>query len=394
MFGILRPPLAAFETDFYSHTMQPMPSANPLNPPATVPATAPHHFRRGCSLLLAVFFGFLIGCADPEPITSYTVPTQVPQELLPGNERILGAIVPLGTKAWFFKVRGPEDATGEVEEAFRSFVKEITFDRGEPDLSQLPSNWRRGADKPMRFASIDVSTSSKQLDVSVSSLPRQSDWDRYVSDNINRWRGQLGADPSSDKWAGAEPMEVGASDGPAVWFDLVGKPSQGSPGSPPMMSSMIPDNHPPMTSDAPPPRKQKSLDFDRPEGWRDGRRSSMRLASFSAGPEDAAADISVMPAGGDLRGNVARWLGQVRSGNAPDDVVDKALADAEKRTVADREAQRYILTGEDAETGNIIDATIVPLDERTSMFIKMIGPAETVSEQSDAMSEFLDSLQF
>ncbi len=53
------------------------------------------------------------------------------------------------------------------------------------------------------------------------------------------------------------------------------------------------------------------------------------MAAFSVGPEDSAAELTVIPAGGDLRGNVARWIGQVRGDQAPDEMVDKALADAQ-----------------------------------------------------------------
>lgn len=338
----------------------------------------------------------LVGCESPEPITEYTIPTEMPEQLQPGKERMLAAMLPQADQVWFFKVTGPEDATSEIEDDFRKFVSEIQFVDGSPDLSRRPDNWRRGADRRMRFASFDVTTSSKQLDVSVSSLPRQSDWDNYVAQNINRWRNQLGAEPSTEKWAGAEPIDIPSSDGPAVWFDLVGQPGAATSSMPPMMSQTPSGSDLPVAPARgdPPPEKESPLKFDRPESWRVAGGSSMRLASFNAGPESAPADISVMPAGGDLRGNVQRWLGQVRQGNVPDDVVDQALEAVEERKVAGRDAKRYILTAADPTSGEIIDATIVPMEGNFSMFIKMKGPAETVTEQSDAMSEFLDSLQF
>ena len=133
--------------------------------------------------------------------------------------------------------------------------------------------------------------------------------------------------------------------------------------------------------------------FDRPEGWRDGRMSSMRMAAFNVGPEDSSAELTVIPAGGDLRGNVARWLGQVREEQVPDEVVDKALAEAKVVDVAGRSGQRFFLAGEDATSGTAIDATIVPMDGGMSLFVKMTGPAKTVTEQSEAITSFLESLE-
>ena len=135
------------------------------------------------------------------------------------------------------------------------------------------------------------------------------------------------------------------------------------------------------------------LKYDLPEGWRAGRMTSMRMAAFSVGPGDLEAELTVISAGGDLRGNVARWLGQVREGEVPAEVVDQALADAQKIDVDGRSSQRFLLSGDDVSSGTIIDATIVPLEGGFSLFIKMTGPAETVSQQSDNIATFLESLE-
>ena len=136
----------------------------------------------------------------------------------------------------------------------------------------------------------------------------------------------------------------------------------------------------------------ESLKFDRPADWRDGRMSMMRMAAFNVGPEDTQAEVTVITAGGDLRGNVARWIGQVRDGTPPDDVVDKAMETAEELTVSGIKAKRYVLLPEDGSTGNAIDATIVPQDSGMSLFIKMTGPVETVKTQHDALTAFIESI--
>ena len=67
------------------------------------------------SLLLgAVIVLALAGCNQPEEVTVTTVPTRVPDQLLPGKDRMLAAMVPQGDKVWFFKVTGPEKAISRI----------------------------------------------------------------------------------------------------------------------------------------------------------------------------------------------------------------------------------------------------------------------------------------
>ena len=513
-------------------------------------------FGRIVSTLVICFMACLTGCEQSAPIITYTVPTKLPDELLPSKDRMLAAMVPKSQDIWFFKVTGPEGAVGGIEVPFRDFVEDIEFANGAPVLADLPEGWRRGGEKPFRYATLDVDTAEKQLGISVSTLPRREDssWDQQVEDNVNRWRGQLGLGKSDQKWAEAESLEVKAADPDAIWVDLIGT----SDGSPPMaapfanrvpptarspqnldasvpqpaqsddrmLAAMVPtaedvwffkvrgskesvasvatplkdfvesiefDKGVPVLTDLPKgwtrggarafryatldvetptgkldvsvtklvrqeerpweeqvemnvnrwrgqmglaqsdqewaggqPLAVKAADpgsvwvdlgaksvavepnvssgankrkelvtFERPKGWRDGRMSSMRLAAFNVGPEDAPAEITVIPAGGQLRGNVARWLGQIRDGAVADEVIDQALKDAQKVTVAGLVGKRFLLTGEDPAKGTAIDATIVPLgpDGNMNLFVKMTGPVQTVVKESDAIASFLSSLK-
>ncbi|KAA5544467.1 hypothetical protein FYK55_09045 [Roseiconus nitratireducens] len=384
-------------------------------------------------LRLTVLFGCLLlaGCGSEEGVVTYTIPTEVPEQLAPGKQRMLGAIVPRGDKVWFFKVMGPEKAVELVDDQFRQFVQGIQFgEDGNPVLEPLPETWRRGGDKPMRFASIDINTPKKQLDLSVSDLPSFGTWDDYVKRNVDRWRGQLSLEPSDEKWSGGQPLDVPAAEGESVWVDLTGEaaaggggmmagggpfsagpfsgggPNSPGPNSPGPMSpgpvasgaaaggppsSAIPGagNLPPATDAA-----QPKVDFERPDGWRDGRKSMMRWASFEVGGEDAAAEVTVIPALGEVRDNVARWMGQVAGKPPADEEVDKMLADAESLTISGFPAQRFVIEGDPEQGQKSIDATMVPRPGQQTVFIKMTGPPETVAEQSDAMRTFLKSLSF
>ena len=310
------------------------------------------------------------------------------------DERLLAAMVPLGSNIWFFKVKGAKDSVALVTKTLRAFVEGIQFEQSAPNLSTLPQNWSRGAGGPFRYATLDVVTPVGKLDISISKLVRQQDkaWAEQVDMNVNRWRGQMGLPPSTDKWAGAQPLNVATADEGSIWVDLSGEVGGGT--------DELPTAAPPVASQANvgagPSKKNNAVDYDRPEGWRDGRLSSMRLAAFNVGPEDNSAEITVITAGGDLRGNVARWLGQVRKGTVVDEVVDQALENANDVTVAGKPGKRFILKGdEDAAPKMAIDATIVPLGSEgaTSLFVKMFGPAETVENQADAIASFLKSLK-
>ena len=336
----------------------------------------------------------------PPPSSAGTLPPQSakPPARPASDERMLAAMVPKGSDVWFFKVKGAKEPVASLAKTFRDFVEGVKFEQGAPDLNMLPESWTRGGARPFRYATLDVATPAGKLDVSVSKLVRQQDkpWAEQVDMNVNRWRGQMGLSPSTDKWAGGQPLSVATADEGSVWVDLAGDAGK-LPALDPPVAGKTPSGSPSATeAEAESDNKAEAVTYQRPNGWRDGRMSSMRLAAFNVGPEDKSAEITVIPAGGDLRGNVARWLGQVRNGTVADEVVDQALENAQDVTVAGKPGKRFLLMAEkDADPKMAIDATIVPLgtDGASSLFIKMTGPAETVENQANAITLFLKSLK-
>ena len=116
------------------------------------------------------------------------------------------------------------------------------------------------------------------------------------------------------------------------------------------------------------------------------------MAAFVVGSEDRSAELTVIIAGGEVRPNVARWIGQVRPENVDEAVVDKVMADAISMEVAGRQAQRFVIVGT-GEAPQSIDATLVTLEPELHMFVKMTGDAQTVAAQSSNIETFLNSLQ-
>ena len=337
----------------------------------------------------------------PPPRSSGMLPQTPTATSSTADERMLVAMVPKGPDTWFFKVKGAKNSVTSLEKSFQKFVEGIEFQQGSPNLETLPNTWTRGGERPFRYATLDVVTPTGKLDISISKLRRQQEksWAEYVDMNVNRWRGQMGLPASTKKWAGGQPLTVKTADEGSVWVDLSGGGDPGNaiagPATTPAVNSPIASQTKGGGSDT--DKTDEAVTYDRPEGWRDGRMSSMRLAAFNVGPKDKSAEITVIPAGGDLRGNVARWLGQVRKGTVPDEVVDQALKDAQEVTVAGLTGKRFLLLGDDSDAaqGMAIDATIIPLgsDGTSSLFVKMTGPAETVENEADAITSFLKSLK-
>lgn len=363
----------------------------------------------------------LTGCDQTPPIRQYTVNVEVPAALR-SQDRMLGAIMAQDSAVWFFKLVGPEEAVTSAEPELKAFLEQVEFVDGRPQLQSLPEGWRRSGGSEMRFDTLLIPTPTRELELSISSLPKSGQWAEQVAMNVNRWRGQMGLTDSDLTWAGAEPLQADTdAQEPAIWVDLAGKMGPG----PAPMSSMsgaastargqLPAGHPEIpanrgdnTSTGPAQGASDSngtsasaakptggLKYDVPEGWRPGTMSAMRMAAFEFGAQDRPVVLTVIQAGGDVRGNVERWIGQVRGESPPADVVDQALQDAQTLRVSGHDAQRFLLTAGDdsAPDSEAVDGTIVPLPGGMSLFIKATGPHATLVEQRAAIAQFLESLK-
>ncbi len=106
--------------------------------------------RRFIVGLLFVFALSVIGCAEPDAITTYKVPKQAP---VPDSVkkaiveyRVLGAIIPGDEKnrqSWFFLMQGKSADLAPHAEAFDAFLKGLKFPNGleKPPTWTLPKGW-------------------------------------------------------------------------------------------------------------------------------------------------------------------------------------------------------------------------------------------------------------
>ena len=348
------------------------------------------------------------GCSEPEPIRVYSIDRKVPGELQ-SNTRMLAAIVPQERANWFIKVMGPEAAIDGVSDEVRRFVATLQFKEGQPVLTELPESWQpispgKGPFAP--HAKILIESADHQLELTISQLGRQADWDADVLANVNRWRGQVGLPSLETKWAGAEPIDADVQEGPTtLWVDLVAEENATSGGvTPPMMTP--PMMRPPAAADAPavanphspaatgddmpaPAAVDSGLRYDVPEGWKEGRSGGMRLATLDIGEGDAAVEVTFIRAGGDLRSNVGMWVGLV-AGDAA--MVDKVMESGEEITVDGQPAKRLFMAGE-GDDAKAIDIVVVESEAGLPLFIKMKGPEAEVRKQHDAMTQLIESLK-
>jgi hypothetical protein len=365
--------------------------------------------RKGGLARLSALAGLLLaaaGCGESPRITQYTVPREPPAELRQ-VDRMLAAILAEGDQLWFFKLTGPSAAIAEVRPDFEKYLTSIGFRDGAPQW-QLPTGWRQLPGDGIRFASVDVPLGRSSRALSVTKLSSQGDWQRDVTDNVQRWRGQLGLAPSGEPMAGAIPIPGLAANRQGVMIDLEGKSivsgGMGS-GSGPSMGMIHDDsarsggpsqdgNRPNEATAASgsgaPAVGSRPFESIAPTAWRPGRLGPMRLAAFEAGPDDRKAEITVIEARGDERGNVARWLGQIAS-TVDEAAVDQILAARESLTIGDQEAGLFRLKG---DQGLATSAVVIPWTDGSNLFIKMQGPDATVKEQDEALKQFAQSFKW
>lgn len=141
----------------------------------------------------------LLGCGAGDGVRSYTVPrsteaTRGTMPVVPEGEpkgRLLGAIIPVPNTevSWFVKFSGAIANVEPHETAFDEFLASIrvTDDPRKPPTFTAPPGWTEGAPRQMRVATFSP-PGGKGPDLYISSPFAGS-----LSENVNRWRDEVGA---------------------------------------------------------------------------------------------------------------------------------------------------------------------------------------------------------
>ncbi len=396
--------------------------------------------RRTILPLLALVVGLCAGCERPEEVSQYVQPkpdilrqryfgaagpaeSDRPAE----RDRMFAAIVPHGSKYWFFKVVGGGDAIRPLSDEFARFIDSVTFkDDDSPPQWTLPKDWREIPSKSKegfeRFATIGIGRGEKPLELAVTSLPRQEGGDENSALllNVNRWRGQLALAPiGRDQLEGAIRKRKATTSGETRYvLGLTGRYQPGGmTGAPLAGGPDMPEGHPPVGqpdgSDgrAPPINKAPAaankeptaapltaesgeLKYEVPSGWQPGKAGGMRKAAFVVQDKDRSAEITIIPLSAqaaDIGANVRRWLKQL-----------KMTADDEPRITA---AAKPIAVGD--STGKLIEilgpkepgpqqavlGVIVPRGNQT-WSITLRGNAELAERERPRFEAFVKSIRF
>lgn len=327
---------------------------------------------------------------------------------------------------------------------------------GLPQLQYtVPAGWEQKAASAMRVASFGVSQNGKLADISVIPLGGMAGTDPA---NVNRWRGQVGLAPLADDDLSKLADKVTVGDAPADLFDLTGTAPGGSaperilavilhrddntwffkmtgdatlveqekpafeaflksvafgataaPATPSGMDmSQLPSGHPPVGGMS--LGSQNSLTPDAnttvvggndngkptwtvPAGWQTAPLEQFLIAKFvipGASGAQAAVNVSSLNGnGGGLLPNLNRWRAQLGLAPAAEsDVASLPTFDAGggKATVVD-------VTGTSGGQPARLVGVVLPLGGQT-WFYKLMGDADIVTQQKDALVKFVQSAQY
>ncbi|MCA9188092.1 MAG: hypothetical protein KDA99_20835, partial [Planctomycetales bacterium] len=367
------------------------------------------------------------GCHD-DPIRVYDAPRHaadggsltsssnaVPSSAVPAEptDRMLAAVVPHEGTAWFFKVTGPIGAMEGHASEFREFVESLKFGEGGSDAVptwSLPEAWNNVPNtSSMREATIAVGDHSPPLDLSVTRLAIGGDsYAAYLLMNVNRWRNQMSLPPLDAEGLKRETTVIDLSGDEATLVDLLGVFDQGM--RPPFAGGMsgaasgaLPDGHPPIGPVAPPssgapttttPRDGAKLPFvyEMPEPWRKATNITMSVLTLEVVDGSQRIVITVTPAGGDLRGNIDRWRGQIGLADATD---EQWKSSTEPISLQNSVIGTYVrLDNPAAEPSpQSIHGAIVSHSGAT-WFIKLKGDLDLATRESDNFKRFVSSMSF
>jgi hypothetical protein len=341
--------------------------------------------------LFSTFFAVTcLGCVAEEEIRHYQAlrleesKPAVRTQSVRGDRRLLAAVVPYGDRTWFFKLVGPTDAVAEHAERFDQFIRSLRFGADRPVSWEVPQGWIEQAGTRSRFATFQVGSEERPMELSVIPLGREAG---SLLANVNRWRrNDLGlTDEMSETELGGITREVQLDGTQATIVDIVARAG-------------LPAGHPPVsTSGSEGSQQRPVVQYTVPTGWKEiASRSAFRVASFEVIAGGQRADVSISPLAGTAGGllaNVNRW----RREQLGLPVIDEAELRRSLHTidVAGTAAQYVELVGPESagpERQSILGVILQRADQ--TWFFKMTGPADLVAQQKSAFEEFVRSIKF
>lgn len=383
------------------------PHSAALSRPARVSLVAklPRPARRLVALGLLLFAAVSSACSKPAEIRRYQV------EKPP--HRMLAAIVTREKDAWFFKLTGPRVEVAELADEFRAFLESLRFAEGadaKPEWD-LPSGWTLQPGNEQRFATIEIPSEPKPVELSVTRLPvpPMVPADSYQLQNINRWRQQMRLGIILSDQLAEESQGLTTKSGVAVtWVNYVGTMAEPSRGPREMMGrdgmgmeapfaggpGVPPGGAPGAGGSA--PSAPLPFTHEAPAEWQVLPTSNFRRLAFQVGSKSdgTAAEITVinLPAeANDLLANVNRWRGQCE---LPPWTSEQLAQSAKTVEMGSVQGTYVELAAEKPAGGDKVVLGVIAVHETQAWFFKMIGPRQSVMSEKPRFESFIKSVKF
>ena len=339
----------------------------------------------------------VIGCFGEDPIVRYEIPkgrsglehlreaagmmgeasAERPAESKE-QDRMIVALAMRDDATWFFKINGPVSRVTETEEQWRPFLESVSFDEAGQPVWELPDDWKAAGPKPMRFATLVIDQQEPPIELAISNLSAGQD----LLMNVNRWRGQLGLEPTTDSELKDSLTSIQAGEEELTLFDATGK----------MSGSMMPPFAGGRANALNAGSAGSKISFTAPEGWKPGQPSPFLKARFTQTDGDKSAQISVssLPAAAnEWLPNVIRWAGQLGMSSLGETELDELT---ESITVDGQAGKLVRLVPEEKEADK---ATIAAMVKKGSnaWFFKLTGDREMVKESDQVLIDFLKTVK-
>lgn len=322
-------------------------------------------------LFLTAMVGCL-GCQDPGPETSRSQQVHFPTS---APDRMLGALIEHGEKAWSFKMAGPKRDVANVEPKLPQFLEAIKWADDTPDWNPLPKGWVEDPEKNGRFATIH--TNVPGIDISVFELSKGG---AATLPNLNRWRGQMGLTKTVPEYLDEDVKDITIGGEKGKLIDITGN-FKTAPAMPAGMPPPQPKVAPPKLDDG-----EKKFDYDLPKGWvKVPAKTAFALEQFSI-DGDPKTVMTISLAGGDPAANIDRWRGILKLPKVDAGAIKKLDTRSGPAFVVD-------LVNPQLPGNNRMLGAIIPVG-RESVFLKLMGPDQVVGRQTDRFEAFTKSFKF
>ncbi|MFO0922020.1 MAG: hypothetical protein U0905_05960 [Pirellulales bacterium] len=349
--------------------------------------------------ILVILLGISCGCEPEFQVNVYRAPKRVDPVAEPAKpKRSLAAVIPHETSVFYLKAMEDPARLEGLFDPFVQLTKDVTFHASGKPVWKLPEGWSEKPGTGIAIANIEAPAEGKPVVFAVTQLALpEGDWDRYLEDNLNRWRDQLSLPrlPLAEQKSQLKEIAREGGEKSSYVVDLVGTAS-GSRG--PMMGGpMMGGSTPTPPPREPGPPKQSPLKFDVPEGWVEKPAGQFRLAVFEVGTGDRQAEVTVSAAKTDPKGNAIMWQGQLMQQGDEKAIEQAAMAAMEKGTpITSRlgEGSLYLFRESEKEDAQAFLIGVIPIkDADASLFVKMRGAANLLEGQRDKMIGFIASMK-